>query len=163
MNSRQVLLPLYRALRPIVDRLKLNRIARPIWGLLWKTGTDSLVYAEQNGRNWWLDPSVASRGKYQEMETIIWLRSVVSEGMTVIDVGANVGQMTLEMAQLVGPSGRVIAIEPAPGNLAVLRRHVAANGFSARVEIVAAACCALDQSRLEISVPTPEPDGISSG
>ncbi len=135
MNSHQILLPIYRTLRPIVDRCRLNAVARPVWAALWKRQSTCLVHAEQNGRVWWLDPDVALRGTEEEQETIKWLRSVIEPGMTVVDVGANVGQMTLEMAHLVGPTGRVIAIEPGPGNLAVLRRHVEGNGFAARVTV----------------------------
>lgn len=36
----------------------------------------------------------------------------ISEGDWVIDVGANVGEFTLEMSRRVGPNGRVIAVEP---------------------------------------------------
>jgi FkbM family methyltransferase len=103
-------------------------------------GSASLMRAEQNGRTWLLAPEVALRGELAEFETIQWFRDVVREGMTVIDVGANVGQMTLELAELVGPSGRVIAVEPAPGNLELLRRHIEANGYSSRVEVFDGAC-----------------------
>ena len=48
-------------------------------------------------------------------------------GACVFDVGANKGQMTLIFASLVGPSGRVVAIEPAPAEFASLARNVAIN------------------------------------
>ena len=38
----------------------------------------------------------------------------VRPGMTVYDVSANKGQMALLFANLVGPTGRVVAFEPAP-------------------------------------------------
>ena len=80
------------------------------------------------------------RGRYQEYDTILWLRKVMQPGSTVIDVGANVGQMTMEAAHLAGPTGRVIAVEPAPGNLELLTRHVEANGFDDRVCVYPVAC-----------------------
>jgi hypothetical protein len=40
------------------------------------------------------------------------LRELVTRGSTVIDVGANIGFFSLRFARWVGPSGRVIAIEP---------------------------------------------------
>jgi FkbM family methyltransferase len=55
------------------------------------------------------------------------LRSSVKPGDTVIDIGANVGAYTLYMAGLVGPSGRVIAVEPQPSVLARLRENLAFN------------------------------------
>ena len=40
------------------------------------------------------------------------LRFQPSLGMTVFDVGAHAGLTTIELARMVGPSGRVIAFEP---------------------------------------------------
>jgi FkbM family methyltransferase len=51
----------------------------------------------------------------------------VNTGDRVVDVGAHIGLNTLYMASRVGPSGHVTAIEPAPDNLAMLRRNLAAN------------------------------------
>jgi FkbM family methyltransferase len=51
----------------------------------------------------------------------------VGRGDRVVDVGAHIGLNTVYMAARVGPSGHVTAIEPAPDNLAVLRRNIAAN------------------------------------
>ena len=163
MNSNQILLPIYRTLRPIVDRCRLNAVARPVWAALWKKQSTRLVRAEQNDRMWWLDPEVALRGTDAEIATVKWFRSVIEPGMTVIDVGANVGQLTLEMAYLVGPTGRVIAIEPGPGNLAVLRRHVEGNGFADRVTVIAAACCTLHGGKMELDIPGEKIDVVGSG
>ena len=81
----------------------------------------ALMTATQNGREWRLAPEVALRGAFQEFATVEWFRSLVRPGMTVIDVGANVGQMTLELGVLVGSTGRVLSIEPGRGNLDLLR------------------------------------------
>ena len=60
-------------------------------------------------------------------------------GATVIDVGANIGYNTLYAARRVGPTGRVVAIEPTPDTLAVLRHNIAASGLAnVAVEPVAA-------------------------
>jgi FkbM family methyltransferase len=163
MNSQEALLSIYRTLRPIVDGCRLNAVARPVWAAVWKRRSKALIRARQNGRTWNLDPDVALRGSELEMDTIRWLRSVVRPGTTAIDVGANVGQMTLEMAHLVGPRGRVIAIEPGPGNLEVLRRHVAGNGFGDRVTVIGAACCAHHGGRMDLSIPAESPLEVGSG
>ena len=47
----------------------------------------------------------------------------VERGNVVIDVGANIGVFTIKAARQVGPTGKVIAIEPEPGNLALLRKN----------------------------------------
>lgn len=48
----------------------------------------------------------------------------VKPGMTVVDVGANVGYCTLLAGKLVGPSGKVHAVEPCADNLAFLERNI---------------------------------------
>lgn len=58
------------------------------------------------------------------------LDALVAPGATVIDVGANIGYDTVYAAGRAGPSGRVVAVEPAPDNLAVLERNLAAAGCS---------------------------------
>jgi FkbM family methyltransferase len=56
-----------------------------------------------------------------------WMKANVKPGWTCIDVGANVGAIMLGMGQCVGPSGRVIAIEPGQTNLKRLRANLALN------------------------------------
>jgi len=58
----------------------------------------------------------------------------VLPGMTVIDVGANVGVYTSLFSRLVGSSGWVIALEPAPDNWRSVSKALATNRWS-NVEI----------------------------
>jgi FkbM family methyltransferase len=53
------------------------------------------------------------------------LARLVRPGMTVLDVGANIGLYTRWLAKLVGPGGRVIAMEPEPRNFERLAAAVA--------------------------------------
>lgn len=55
------------------------------------------------------------------------LRRFLKEGMIVVDAGANVGYYVLEECNLVGETGRVIAIEPEPENYALLGSNVVRN------------------------------------
>jgi FkbM family methyltransferase len=50
-------------------------------------------------------------GRVFEPEIVDVARQYVSRGSTVIDVGANFGQMTLLFSQMVGPQGTVYALE----------------------------------------------------
>jgi FkbM family methyltransferase len=60
-------------------------------------------------------------------------------GMTVYDVGAHIGYVTLFLAQAIGPQGRVVAFEPLPANQERLRKNLELNGLGDRVQVVAAA------------------------
>jgi FkbM family methyltransferase len=50
-------------------------------------------------------------------------------GDTVVDIGANIGAFALHAASIVGPTGRVIAIEPAGKTFARLEENVRLNNF----------------------------------
>ena len=65
--------------------------------------------------------------------------AAVPPGGAVLEAGAHLGYVTLHAARAAGPSGRVVAFEPNPGVLPLLRVNVAANGFARTVEIVALA------------------------
>jgi FkbM family methyltransferase len=68
------------------------------------------------------------------------LARILSPGMTVVDVGANWGYFTLLAAGLVGPGGRVLALEPDPRMFRLLGDNIALNGFArAGARLVAAA------------------------
>lgn len=66
--------------------------------------------------------------EYEPEETAFLQRSL-KPGMTMIDVGANVGFMALLAAKSVGAEGTVLAIEPDPGNAELLRANVERNGY----------------------------------
>lgn len=55
------------------------------------------------------------------------LRRIVRPGMTVLDVGGNLGLYTLLISRLVGPNGRVVSFEPDPGLYALLQRNCTLN------------------------------------
>lgn len=81
--------------------------------------------------------SVLSLGGWERFETEIFNR-VVGKGMTVVDVGANVGHYTLEAARNVGEEGKVYAFEPEPRNFDLLCRNVNANGYRNVIPVRAA-------------------------
>jgi len=61
------------------------------------------------------------------VEDRIFLQPYVHEGMTVIDVGANIGYLTLLFCRSVGPRGAVFAFEPEPSNFEELARSIVHN------------------------------------
>jgi SAM-dependent methyltransferase len=62
------------------------------------------------------------------------LRVHVRPGMTVLEPGPGMGFFTLELARLVGSSGRVIAVEIQPRMLDRLRRRAAKAGVLDRLD-----------------------------
>jgi len=65
-------------------------------------------------------------GEYSESEVAL-MRALVRPRHVVVDVGANIGDLTLPLAQMVGPEGRVHAIESHPDNFNVLCANLALN------------------------------------
>ncbi len=61
------------------------------------------------------------------------LSPFVSEGMTVLDIGCGPGFFTLTLAELVGPSGRVIAADLQSGMLDKLRAKIQGTELEKRI------------------------------
>jgi FkbM family methyltransferase len=57
--------------------------------------------------------------------------ALLAPGEVFVDGGANVGLFSLRAAPVVGPSGRVVACEPVPGTMKLLRANAALNDFPA--------------------------------
>jgi len=54
------------------------------------------------------------------------------------DVGAHIGYYSLIASRLIGKAGRIVAFEPDPANLEVLKKNLSRNGVT-RVEVVSVA------------------------
>jgi predicted O-methyltransferase YrrM len=62
-------------------------------------------------------PALEADGRWEPAECA-FLRAHLRRGAAFLDVGANIGYMTVLGARACGPDGRVIAIEPEPRNVA---------------------------------------------
>lgn len=60
-------------------------------------------------------------------------KRVIKPGMTVVDVGANIGYYTLLSARLVGDTGKVYAFEPDPSYYSLLKKNIEVNKLAAIV------------------------------
>jgi ubiquinone/menaquinone biosynthesis C-methylase UbiE len=69
----------------------------------------------------WLDR--AEREKEEQPDLALRLLNI-ARGATVADVGAGSGYMTLKLAKIVGPAGRVYANDLQPGMLTLLQKNV---------------------------------------
>lgn len=68
-------------------------------------------------------------GEYSEAE-VAMMRQFVRAGDTVIDVGANIGDLTIPLSRMVGDAGRVYAVESHPELFNVLCANLALNGIT---------------------------------
>jgi FkbM family methyltransferase len=67
---------------------------------------------------------------YYSSDIVAILKEMLKPGMVVLDVGANIGEITLVSAQLVGSDGAVISFEPVSAIADKLVEHVQINGLS---------------------------------
>jgi len=83
---------------------------------------------------WWLGYLLASPIRRLFSNPANALAPYVREGMTVLEPGPGMGFFTIELARMVGPSGRVVAVELQPRMLEGLKRRAARAGLLDRVE-----------------------------
>lgn len=85
--------------------------------------------------------SPEARGVPQIYEPVFWARLMnsIGPGDTFVDVGSFWGLYAVAVAKRVGPTGKVIAIEPDPNSFERIRRHVMLNGIEKRVTLLHAA------------------------
>jgi FkbM family methyltransferase len=85
-----------------------------------------------------------------ERSTVAAYSLLVRPGMTVMDIGANIGAHTLPLARLVGPTGRLIAVEPTAWAVGRLRANLKLNHtFAAVVDVRQAMLVANDADPLQ--------------
>lgn len=108
----------------------------------WSEGAPVPVDLTEGYRIWLRrdDPNMATviEERCYEPEVVEIMKPLLGPGAVVVDVGASFGYYTVLAARLVGPKGRVLAIEPGPQNLSVLLLNLLENGL-ANVEVVPAA------------------------
>jgi FkbM family methyltransferase len=92
-----------------------------------------------------LMPELVARGTYDAPFTAFVQRHI-QPGDTVFDVGAHIGLFSLLLAYQVWETGRVVAYEPSPSMLELLRDNVAMSWLTDRVEIVPKAAAAASGS-----------------
>jgi FkbM family methyltransferase len=56
------------------------------------------------------------------------LYSLIKPGMTILDIGANIGETAMAFSKLTGENGKVISFEPDPETFGRLTEHLTLNG-----------------------------------
>lgn len=83
---------------------------------------------------WWLGYLIASPLRRLRHNPNEILTPYVTEGMRVLEPGPGMGFFTLELARLVGPRGKVIAIDIQPKMIVALERRARKAGLQSRIE-----------------------------
>lgn len=66
----------------------------------------------------------------RELEHKFMLDRVLKPGMTVLDIGANIGYYALMELSKIGLSGTLIAVEPSPSNIQLLKKNLTLNQYN---------------------------------
>lgn len=105
-----------RRLRPLVDTV---RTAFPYIPVRQRLPDGDTIWRHFGDRHAWrIVEEVYLSRVYEELPA---LRP--REGDVVLDLGAHIGVYSVRAAGLVGPRGRVVAVEPDPRNFALLQRN----------------------------------------
>jgi len=96
---------------------------------------DSLIIKDIQGSKMYLD--IRDKGVSRELALVDirekllteTLQSELREGDCIVDIGANLGYYALMEARLVGPHGKVYAIEPVPHNVKLLEDSIRLNNY----------------------------------
>jgi FkbM family methyltransferase len=82
-----------------------------------------------NPKNGFLDKQIYAYKKY-EVHILEEMMKNIHRGMTVLDVGANIGHHSLFMSRLVGATGKVIALEPMLAMREQFEKSIALNSIT---------------------------------
>ncbi len=107
-----------------------------VWSLCVLAGRSPVFRLTPGGSRMRVEPNML----YTSISAFVWrdwvepelrhLDQFLGKGDVFVDIGANIGLFTLKAAQLVGPSGRVFAVEPGRETAARLARNLALNQYS---------------------------------
>jgi len=63
----------------------------------------------------------------RELDHKIILEKVLKKNMKIFDIGANIGFYVLMESKLIGDNGKIVAVEPVPENLELLKKNLELN------------------------------------
>jgi FkbM family methyltransferase len=78
----------------------------------------------------WMERYALHTGAFYSGEVMATVMAELDPGDCLVDVGANIGFVTLAASRIVGPCGKVFAVEPNPILVTRLRRMLAHNQIS---------------------------------
>ncbi|WP_019948788.1 FkbM family methyltransferase [Hymenobacter aerophilus] len=106
----------------------------------------SHVYLRLVGAGW-------GKAKYPEL---FFLEKIVRPGFVCLDIGANLGYYSVALSRLVGPTGRVLAVEPIPAFQAIWHDNVQLSSYDNLTLLP----YALGSENTTVQMGTPERAGL---
>jgi len=137
-------LRLYELCRDYINFYDVRQVVRTTEGLELLCSSEDLIQSTIMYFGMW-DPHITR-----------YLRERLRPGDVLIDVGANIGYYTLLGSRLVGPAGRVVAIEASPRTFGALRDNIRRNA----AQNVRAVNAAASRWRGSVQVFAGTPDNI---
>jgi FkbM family methyltransferase len=109
-----------------------------------------MIYCDAGDQG--ITPHLCLNG-YWEIWVTMTMAKTIRTGWYCLDIGANHGYYTLMMSDSVGPSGRVLALEPNPQLVGLLSRTLEVNGFRGRTEILQKAISNTASESVQFVIP----------
>jgi hypothetical protein len=81
-----------------------------------------------NSNDYYMGTCISEYGEYCDSEIAI-LSRLINKDDVVLDIGSNIGLMTIPFSKMVGKNGKIIAYEPQPNIFKVLCGNVAINNL----------------------------------
>jgi len=106
-----------------------------------KIKKEKLIIKEIQGSKMYLNLNDFGLSKYlflngiREPECTKIMKEELKEGMTIVEIGANIGYYALMEASIIGKKGKIYAIEPFPSNFDLLGKNVKLNSYNDIVEL----------------------------
>jgi FkbM family methyltransferase len=114
-----------RIVKPIWCRMTQKPVVLPVWGK-----TRMLLHPSDTlGGNLMFIPQLWDRWERE------YVRRCLEPGSVFVDLGSNIGAYALWAADVLGASGTVIAIEPDPVTVEILRRNIALNQLESVISV----------------------------
>jgi len=106
-----------------------------------KTHSNKFIVKEIQGSKMYLNLDDFGLSKYlflngiREPECTKIMKQELKKGMTIVEIGANIGYYALMEASLIGDKGKIYAIEPFPSNFDLLSKNVELNSYDNVIEL----------------------------
>ena len=117
-----------KGIRRIAHYLPELLLPKPVGPLILKTRYDFYLMIDPVKDNG-VERSIYNTGTY-EKGTLFVIGNILREGDIFVDVGANIGLMSLFATSIVKDTGKIIAFEPNPETLRILKSNIELNNAS---------------------------------